>query len=920
MNVSDIREKFLAYFESQGSTRVASSSLVPGNDPTLLFTNSGMVQFKDVFLGQDKRPYTRATTAQRCVRAGGKHNDLENVGYTARHHTFFEMLGNFSFGDYFKRDAIRYAWELLTTVYKLPADKLWVTVYAEDDEAHAIWAKEVGVPLERIIRIGDNKGARYASDNFWQMADTGPCGPCSEIFYDHGPDVWGGPPGSPEGDGDRYIEIWNLVFMQYERSVAEEMSFASEVEAQAAKAEAERAGTIALVARQGDTWKLTTYSQKPLPRPCVDTGMGLERIAAVLQHVHSNYEIDLFRKLIQAAGRETGCADLGHVSLKVIADHIRACAFLIVDGVIPGNEGRGYVLRRITRRALRHGYKLGQHQPFFHKLVPDLVAEMGAAYSELAQASSRIQDTLEAEEKRFGETLENGMRILDAELDAMRARGASTLSGDVAFALYDTYGFPLDLTADVCRERDVAVDDIGFDVAMERQREQARAAGKFKMAGNLDYNGAATQFQGYDHLQLDACRILALYVGGTSVQRMEEGEEGVVVLDRTPFYAESGGQVGDSGVLFEGDACGLRFLVADTQKIQTDVFGHHGQLEVGSLHVGETVAARVDAERRHATMRNHSATHLLHKALRLVLGEHVQQKGSLVDAEKTRFDFAHDAPIAAEDMQRIERWVNEQILRNAATQARILPIEDAKKTGAMMLFGEKYGDVVRVLDIGDSRELCGGTHVARTGDIGSLRIVSQGAVAAGVRRVEATTGMNALQLGQRQSSELAALASLLKAPEHELDARAAQLLEQLRTLEKDLAGLKDQQAVMRGVELATQAQDMGGVKFLAARLDGADASALRSVVDQLKARLKSAVVLLVSTEGDKVQLAAGVTQDLTARIKAGELVSIAARQVGGKGGGRPDFAMAGGSQPRAVEAALAAGHAFVAQRLVAQSA
>ena len=920
MNVSDIREKFLAYFESQGSTRVASSSLVPGNDPTLLFTNSGMVQFKDVFLGQDKRPYTRATTAQRCVRAGGKHNDLENVGYTARHHTFFEMLGNFSFGDYFKRDAIRYAWELLTTVYKLPADKLWVTVYAEDDEAHAIWAKEVGVPLERIIRIGDNKGARYASDNFWQMADTGPCGPCSEIFYDHGPDVWGGPPGSPEGDGDRYIEIWNLVFMQYERSVAEEMSFASEVEAQAAKAEAERAGTIALVARQGDTWKLTTYSQKPLPRPCVDTGMGLERIAAVLQHVHSNYEIDLFRKLIQAAGRETGCADLGHVSLKVIADHIRACAFLIVDGVIPGNEGRGYVLRRITRRALRHGYKLGQHQPFFHKLVPDLVAEMGAAYSELAQASSRIQDTLEAEEKRFGETLENGMRILDAELDAMRARGASTLSGDVAFALYDTYGFPLDLTADVCRERDVAVDEVGFDVAMERQREQARAAGKFKMAGNLDYNGAATQFQGYDHLQLDACRILALYVGGTSVQRMEEGEEGVVVLDRTPFYAESGGQVGDSGVLFEGDACGLRFLVADTQKIQTDVFGHHGQLEVGSLHVGETVAARVDAERRHATMRNHSATHLLHKALRLVLGEHVQQKGSLVDAEKTRFDFAHDAPIAAEDMQRIERWVNEQILRNAATQARVLPIEDAKKTGAMMLFGEKYGDVVRVLDIGDSRELCGGTHVARTGDIGSLRIVSQGAVAAGVRRVEATTGMNALQLGQRQSSELAALASLLKAPEHELDARAAQLLEQLRTLEKDLAGLKDQQAVMRGVELATQAQDMGGVKFLAARLDGADASALRSVVDQLKARLKSAVVLLVSTEGDKVQLAAGVTQDLTARIKAGELVSIAARQVGGKGGGRPDFAMAGGSQPRAVEAALAAGHAFVAQRLVAQSA
>uniref|UniRef100_E6PPW9 Alanine--tRNA ligase n=1 Tax=mine drainage metagenome TaxID=410659 RepID=E6PPW9_9ZZZZ len=920
MNVSDIREKFLAYFESQGSTRVPSSSLVPGNDPTLLFTNSGMVQFKDVFLGQDKRPYTRATTAQRCVRAGGKHNDLENVGYTARHHTFFEMLGNFSFGDYFKRDAIRYAWELLTTAYKLPADKLWVTVYAEDDEAHDIWAKEIGVPIERIVRIGDNKGARYASDNFWQMADTGPCGPCSEIFYDHGPDVWGGPPGSPEGDGDRYIEVWNLVFMQYERSVAEETSFASEVEAQAAKADAERAGTIALVARQGDAWKLTTYAQKPLPRPCVDTGMGLERIAAVLQHVHSNYEIDLFQKLIQAAGRETGCADLGHVSLKVIADHIRACAFLIVDGVIPGNEGRGYVLRRITRRALRHGYKLGQHKPFFHKLVPDLVAEMGAAYPELAQASSRIQDTLEAEEKRFGETLENGMRILEAELDAMRARGASTLSGDVAFALYDTYGFPLDLTADVCRERDVAVDEVGFDVAMDRQREQARAAGKFKMTGNLDYSGAATQFQGYEHLQLDACRILALYVGGASVPRMDEGEEGVVVLDRTPFYAESGGQVGDAGVLFEGDACGLRFLVADTQKIQADVFGHHGRLEVGSLRVGETVAARVDAERRHATMRNHSATHLLHKALRLVLGEHVQQKGSLVDAEKTRFDFAHDAPISAEDVQRIERWVNEQILHNAATQARVLPIEEAKKTGAMMLFGEKYGDVVRVLDIGDSRELCGGTHVARTGDIGSLRIISQGAVAAGVRRVEATTGMNALQLGQRQSSELAALAALLKTPEHELDARATQLLEQLRALEKDLAALKAQHAASRGVELAAQAQDIGGVKFLAARLDGADATALRSVVDQLKAKLKSAVVLLASTEGDKVQLAAGVTPDLTARIKAGELVSIAAQQVGGKGGGRPDFAMAGGSRPQAVDAALAAGHAFVAQRLVAQSA
>ncbi len=920
MNVSDIREKFLSYFAAQGHARVPSSPLVPGNDPTLLFTNSGMVQFKDVFLGQDRRPYTRATTAQRCVRAGGKHNDLENVGYTARHHTFFEMLGNFSFGDYFKRDAIRYAWELLTTVYKLPADKLWVTVYQEDDEAYAIWADEMKVPSERIVRIGDNKGARYASDNFWQMADTGPCGPCSEIFYDHGPDVWGGPPGSPEADGDRYIEIWNLVFMQFERSVAEERSFPSEVEAQAAKAEIERAGGIALVARQGETWKCTTYAQKPLPRPCVDTGMGLERIAAVLQHVHSNYEIDLFQKLIRAAARETGCADLGHVSLKVIADHIRACAFLIVDGVIPGNEGRGYVLRRIARRALRHGYKLGRHQPFFHKLVPDLVAEMGAAYPELAQASARIQDVIEAEEKRFVETLENGMRILDAELDALRGRADATLSGDVAFTLYDTYGFPLDLTADVCRERGVAVDESGFDAAMDRQREQARAAGKFKMAGSLDYAGQATRFEGYEHLQLDACKILALYVGGTSVPRMEAGQEGIVVLDRTPFYAESGGQVGDSGMLFEGDDCALNFTVHDTQKIQAEVFGHHGVLVSGSLRVGETVAARVDAERRLATMRNHSATHLLHKALRLVLGEHVQQKGSLVDAEKTRFDFAHDAPISADEIARIERWVNAQILLNAPTQARVLPIEEAKKTGAMMLFGEKYGDQVRVLDIGDSRELCGGTHVARTGDIGSLRVVSQGSVAAGVRRIEATTGMNALALAQRQGAELASLAALLKTPENELDKRAAQLLEQLRGMEKDLAALKAQQAASRGVELAGQAQELAGARLLAARLDGADATALRTVVDQIKAKLKSAVVLLLSVDGDKVQLAAGVTADLTSRVKAGELVNIAAQAVGGKGGGRPDFAMAGGNKPEAADAALDAARAWVTQRLVAQSA
>ena len=916
MNVSDIREKFLAYFASQGHSRVASSPLVPGNDPTLLFTNSGMVQFKDVFLGQDKRPYSRATTAQRCVRAGGKHNDLENVGYTARHHTFFEMLGNFSFGDYFKRDAIRFAWGLLTEVYGLPKDKLWVTVYQEDDEAWSIWADEVGVPQERIIRIGDNKGARYASDNFWQMADTGPCGPCSEIFYDHGPDVWGGPPGSPEEDGDRYIEIWNLVFMQFERSVAGEQSFVSELEATAAKAALERDGAIAQVQRHGDTWKTVSYAQKPLPRPCVDTGMGLERIAAVLQHVHSNYEIDLFRRLIAAAARETGCQDLGHVSLKVIADHIRACAFLITDGVIPGNEGRGYVLRRIARRALRHGYKLGRHEPFFHRLVGDLVAEMGQAYPELAQAAPRIAEVLEAEERRFGETLDNGMRILDGELDAMRGRGEAVLGGQVAFTLYDTYGFPLDLTADVCRERNVAVDEAGFEQAMQRQREQARASGRFRMAEALEYSGEATRFEGYEHLRVQGARVLGLYAGGSAVSRLNAGEEGVVVLDRTPFYAESGGQVGDSGVLA---AAGVRFAVHDTQKLQADVYGHHGRLEGGSLELGQSLDAEVDAQRRLATMRNHSATHLLHKALRIVLGEHVQQKGSLVDADKTRFDFSHDAPIGDEQIRRIEQWVNEQVLLNTPTLARVLPIDEARKTGAMMLFGEKYGDEVRVLDIGASRELCGGTHVARTGDIGSLRVTGQGAVAAGVRRIEATTGLGALALAQRDGTELAELAALLKTPQDELPRRAAQLLEQLRAQDKELAALKARDAASRGLALADAARDLGGVRVLAARLDGADAAALRSVVDQIKARLKSAVVLLASADGDKVQLAAGVTADLVGRLKAGELVNEAAREVGGKGGGRPDFAMAGGSRPQGVDAALRAAEAWCERRLAAGS-
>ncbi len=915
MNVSDIREKFLAYFESQGSTRVASSSLVPGNDPTLLFTNSGMVQFKDVFLGQDQRTYTRATTAQRCVRAGGKHNDLENVGYTARHHTFFEMLGNFSFGDYFKRDAIRYAWELLTTVYKLPADKLWVTVYAEDDEAHGIWAKEIGVPVERIIRIGDNKGARYASDNFWQMADTGPCGPCSEIFYDHGPEVWGGPPGSPEEDGDRYIEIWNLVFMQFERFHAGDEHFDTEAQAQARKNAVEADGGIGLISRDGARFKLATYRQKPLPKPCVDTGMGLERIAAVLQHVHSNYEIDLFQALVKAAARETATSDPAHNSLKVIADHIRACSFLIVDGVIPGNEGRGYVLRRIVRRAIRHGYKLGVRQPFFYKLVPDLVAQMGAAYPELAQAQGRVADVLQAEETRFFETIEHGMSILDAELATLKARGGKTLDGELAFKLHDTFGFPLDLTQDVCREHGVDVDEAAFDTAMNRQREQARAAGKFKMQAALDYAGAKTRFEGYDHLLVKEAHVVALYVDGTSVPTMQAGQSGVVVLDRTPFYAESGGQVGDSGVLFEGGSCALRFVVQDTQKVQAEVFGHHGTLESGTLTVGEVVAAQVDAARRAATMRNHSVTHLMHTALRTVLGEHVQQKGSLVDADKTRFDFAHDASMSDDEIQRVERMVNEQILLNQSTQARVMPIDDAKNLGAMMLFGEKYGDTVRVLDIGNSRELCGGTHVARTGDIGLFKITFEGGVAAGIRRVEAITGLNALHFVQQQNILLHKLARTLKAPAEESVAKVEQLLEQQRQLDKDLAQLKAQQAAAQGDAMLSQAIDIGGTKVLLARMDGLDAKGLRDAVDRIKSKLKTAVVVLASAEGDKVQLAAGVTADRVGSIKAGDLVSVAAQAVGGKGGGRPDFAMAGGSQPAQIDAALAQARTLLQQRL-----
>ena len=859
MKSSEIREKFLSFFESKGHSVVRSSSLVPGNDPTLLFTNSGMVQFKDVFLGQDQRSYTRATTSQRCVRAGGKHNDLENVGYTARHHTFFEMLGNFSFGDYFKRDAIHYAWELLTVVYGLPKDKLTVTVYQSDDEAYRIWQEEIGVPAERIIRIGDNKGAPYASDNFWQMADTGPCGPCTEIFYDHGPEIWGGPPGSAEEDGDRYIEIWNLVFMQYNKN------------------------------EQGEL--------HPLPKQCVDTGMGLERLAAVLQHVHSNYEIDLFQKLIGAAARETGCADLKNNSLKVIADHIRCAAFLIVDGIIPGNEGRGYVLRRITRRALRHGHKLGQTKPFFYRLVADLVEEMGQAYPELAHNAVRVAQVLQQEEERFGETLEHGMKILEAAL----AKDSQNLDGRTAFTLYDTFGFPLDLTADICRERQVTLDQAGFEAAMEHQKQTARAAGKFKMNAGIEYSGAKTRFVGYEALAQQG-NIVALYVDGSPVTEIRAGQSGIVVLDSTPFYAESGGQCGDRGTL---SADGLSFEVSDTTKIQPDVFGHHGALLRGALTVGMPVFAHVAQEVRAQTVRNHSATHLMHKALREVLGSHVAQKGSLVDAEKTRFDFSHNAALSAEEIRQVEAIVNREILGNQATKAQVMGFDDAVKHGAMALFGEKYGDEVRVLDIGSSRELCGGTHVTRTGDIGLFKIVSEGGIAAGIRRVEAVTGEVALHLVQNLSAKIAEAAVLLKTNPDEVLPRILLVQEQLKTAEKEMAMLKSRLAANQGNELAAQAVDVQGIQVLAAVLDGADATTLREVTEKLKETLKTAVIVLASVQDGKVSLVAGVTANTTAKVKAGELVNFVALQVGGKGGGRPDIAQAGGVHPDALPGALA---------------
>ena len=874
MKVSQIRQAYLDFFAAKGHQIVPSSPVVPGDDPTLLFTNAGMNQFKDVFLGFDKRPYTRATTAQKCIRAGGKHNDLDNVGYTARHHTFFEMLGNFSFGDYFKKDAIQFAWDLLTEVFKLPKEKLLVTVYAEDDEAYAIWKDQIGVPADRIIRIGDNKGARYASDNFWMMGDTGPCGPCTEIFYDHGEHIPGGPPGSPDEDGDRFIEIWNNVFMQYNR---------------------DEAGNMHL-----------------LPKPSVDTGMGLERIAAILQKVHSNYEIDLFVNLLKAAKEAVDAAGGGNCdaespSLKVIADHIRACSFVVVDGVIPGNAGRGYVLRRIARRAIRHGYKLGARKPFFYQLVPALVKEMGEAYPELRAAQDKVSEVLKQEEERFFQTIANGMEILEGAL----AGGAKVVDGETAFRLHDTFGFPLDLTADVCRERDVTVDAQGFEVAMQKQRDQARAAGKFKVAQGLEYSGKPTQFHGYDSLKHEGAKVTALYLDGSSVPSVKAGDAAVVVLDSTPFYAESGGQVGDKGELRNE---GTRFTVEDTFKIQADVFGHQGEVAEGELKVGDSINALVDVLQRTETMRNHSATHILHKALREILGDHVQQKGSLVDASKTRFDFTHNAPITAAQIRQVEDIVNREILTNAATSAKVMSLDDAQKTGAMMLFGEKYGDEVRVLEIGSSKELCGGTHVERTGDIGSLKIVSESGVAAGIRRVEAVTGQNALHFLQDLEDKINEAAAVLKTHPGDLVNRVTQLQDSLRQAERELEKVNSKFAASQGDELATQAVDVNGIKVLAARLDGADAQVLRETMDALKAKLKTAAIVLASVQGDKVSLVAGVTADAIGKVKAGDLVNFVALQVGGKGGGKPEMAMAGGNNPAALGAALAGVKDWVASK------
>ncbi|ENW3974383.1 alanine--tRNA ligase, partial [Neisseria gonorrhoeae] len=853
MKTSELRQKFLKFFETKGHTVVRSSSLVPHDDPTLLFTNAGMNQFKDVFLGFDKRPYSRATTAQKCVRAGGKHNDLENVGYTARHHTFFEMMGNFSFGDYFKRDAIHFAWEFLTSPewLNIPKDKLLATVYAEDDEAYNIWLNEIGMPSERIVRIGDNKGAKYASDNFWQMGDTGPCGPCSEIFYDHGKEIWGGIPGSPEEDGDRWIEIWNCVFMQFNRD------------------------------EQGN--------MNPLPKPSVDTGMGLERMAAVMQHVHSNYEIDLFQDLLKAVARETGAPfSMEEPSLKVIADHIRSCSFLIADGVLPSNEGRGYVLRRIIRRAVRHGYKLGQSKPFFHKLVADLVQEMGGAYPELKEKQAQIEEALKNEESRFAQTLETGMALLENAL----AKGGKTLGGEIIFKLYDTYGFPYDLTADICRERNIEPDEAGFEREMEAQRARARAAQSFKANAQLPYDGQDTEFKGYSERQTES-KVLALYKDGGQVVELNEGDSGAVVIDFTPFYAESGGQVGDVGYIFAGEN---RFEVRDTQKIKAAVFGQFGVQTSGRLKVGDSITAKVDDEIRNANMRNHSATHLMHKALRDVLGGHVEQKGSLVTAESTRFDISHPQAVTAEEIAEVERRVNEAILANVAVNAAIMSMEDAQKTDAMMLFGEKYGDEVRVLQMGGfSTELCGGTHVSRTGDIGLFKIISEGGIAAGVRRIEAITGLNALKWAQEQERLVKDIIAETKAQtEKDVLAKIQAGAAHAKALEKELARAKAELAVHAGAKLLDDAKDLGAAKLVAAQIE-ADAAALRETVTDLTGKSDNAVILLAAVNEGKVSLCAGVSKALTGKVKAGDLVKFAAEQVGGKGGGRPDLAQAGGT-------------------------
>ena len=872
-STAEIRQAFLDFFHSKGHQVVASSSLVPHNDPTLLFTNAGMNQFKDVFLGLDKRNYSRATTAQRCVRAGGKHNDLENVGYTARHHTFFEMLGNFSFGDYFKQDAIKYAWELLTgeNWFALPKEKLWVTVYETDDEAFDIWANEVGVPRERIIRIGDNKGAPFASDNFWQMGDTGPCGPCTEIFFDHGDHIWGGPPGSPEEDGDRYIEIWNIVFMQFNRQAD---------------------GTM-----------------EPLPKPSVDTGMGLERIAAVLQHVNSNYDIDLFRDLIASVAKVTGATDLTNKSLRVIADHIRSCAFLVADGVIPSNENRGYVLRRIIRRAIRHGNMLGAKDTFFWKLVAPLIDVMGSAGDELKQQQAQVEQVLKTEEEQFARTLERGLALLDEELSKLKG---DTLDGETAFRLYDTYGFPVDLTADVCRERNIKVDEAGFEAAMEEQRRRARESSGF----GADYNAmirvdGASEFKGYDHLELNG-KVTALFIDGKAVDSVSAGQEAVVILDQTPFYAESGGQVGDKGEL---KGAGFSFAVSDTQKYGQAI-GHIGKVASGSLKVGDAVQADVDEARRQRIRLNHSATHLMHAALRQVLGTHVAQKGSLVNDKALRFDFSHFEAMKPEEIRAVEDLVNAQIRRNLAIETNIMDIDAARASGAMALFGEKYDDRVRVLRMGDfSTELCGGTHAARTGDIGLFRITSESGTAAGVRRIEAVTGEGAMAILHAQSDQLNDIAQLLKGDGHNLGEKVRAALERTRQLGKELQQLKEQAAAQESANLSSKAEEINGVKLLVSELTGVEPKMLRTMVDDLKNQLGSTIVVLATVADGKVSLIAGVSKDVTDRVKAGELVGMVAQQVGGKGGGRPDMAQAGGTDASALPAALASVKGWVSAKL-----